>query len=174
MILERGETHKESKQLSVWGHYSRHSIGRETSSRETASLGGHRKLELRAAFVGRKHGNGSGGERERKIFNEVMAKFSPNLIKYSLTDPKNLKVTQLCPTLCDPMDYTVHGVLQARILQWELFPAPEDLPNPGTEPRSPILQADSLPTEPPGKPSRWVSLKHHSPVAKTRSLSVHI
>ena len=122
VILERGETHKESKQLSVWGHYSRHSIGRETSSRETASLGGHRKLELRAAFVGRKHGNGSGGERERKIFNEVMAKFSPNLIKYSLTDPKNLKVTQLCPTLCDPMDYTVHGILQARILKWVAFP----------------------------------------------------
>ena len=28
------------------------------------------------------------------------------------------KVTQLCPTLWDPMDYTVHGVLQARILEW--------------------------------------------------------
>ena len=31
-------------------------------------------------------------------------------------------------------------------------PPPEDLPNPGTQPRSPTLQADSLPTEPPGKP----------------------
>ena len=31
------------------------------------------------------------------------------------------------------------------------FPSPEDLPNPGTEPRSPALQADSLPSEPPGK-----------------------
>ena len=29
-----------------------------------------------------------------------------------------VKVTQLCPTLCDPMDYTVHGILQARILEW--------------------------------------------------------
>ena len=29
-----------------------------------------------------------------------------------------VKVTQLYPTLCDPMDYTVHGILQARILQW--------------------------------------------------------
>ena len=28
------------------------------------------------------------------------------------------KVTQSCPTLCDPMDYTVHGILQARILEW--------------------------------------------------------
>ena len=33
------------------------------------------------------------------------------------------------------------------------FPYPEDLPNPGTESRSPALQADSLPSEPPGKPN---------------------
>ena len=32
------------------------------------------------------------------------------------------------------------------------FPPPEDLPNPGIEPRSPALQADSLPAEPPQKP----------------------
>ena len=31
-------------------------------------------------------------------------------------------VTQLCPTLCDPMDYTVHGILQARILKWVVIP----------------------------------------------------
>ena len=29
-----------------------------------------------------------------------------------------VKVAQPCPTLCDPMDYTVHGILQARILEW--------------------------------------------------------
>ena len=29
---------------------------------------------------------------------------------------------ELCPTLCDPMDYTVRGILQARILEWEPFP----------------------------------------------------
>ena len=50
------------------------------------------------------------------------------------------------------MDYTVHGVLQARILEWIAFPFSEDLPNPGIEPGSPTLQADSLPAEPPGKP----------------------
>ena len=33
-----------------------------------------------------------------------------------------MKVTRSCPTLCDPMDYTVHGILQARILQWVAFP----------------------------------------------------
>ena len=33
-----------------------------------------------------------------------------------------VKVTQSCPTLCDPMDYSVHGILQARILEWEAIP----------------------------------------------------
>ena len=32
--------------------------------------------------------------------------------------PFEVKVTQSCLTLCDPMDYTVHGILQARILEW--------------------------------------------------------
>ena len=36
--------------------------------------------------------------------------------------PKKVKVTQLCPTLCNPMDYTIHGILQARILEWVAFP----------------------------------------------------
>ena len=33
-----------------------------------------------------------------------------------------VKVTQLCPTLYDPMDYTVHGILQTRILEWVAVP----------------------------------------------------
>ena len=33
-----------------------------------------------------------------------------------------VKVAQSCMTLCDPMDYTVHGILQARILEWVAFP----------------------------------------------------
>ena len=33
-----------------------------------------------------------------------------------------VKVAQSCPTLCNPMDYTVHGILQARILEWVAFP----------------------------------------------------
>ena len=63
-----------------------------------------------------------------------------------------MKVAQLCVTLCDPMDYTVHGILQARILEWLAFPSPRDLPNPVIEPRSLTLQEDSLRAEPQGKP----------------------
>ena len=33
-----------------------------------------------------------------------------------------VKVTQLCPTLCDLMNFTVHGILQAKILEWVTFP----------------------------------------------------
>ena len=33
-----------------------------------------------------------------------------------------VKVSQLCPTLCNPMDYTVHGILWARILEQVAFP----------------------------------------------------
>ena len=46
----------------------------------------------------------------------------------------------------------MHGILQATILKWIAIPSPGDLPNPGIEPRSPALQADSLPSEPPRKP----------------------
>ena len=63
-----------------------------------------------------------------------------------------VKVTQSRPTLCDPTGYTVHGILQVRTLEWADFPFSGDLPNPGIEPRSPTLQADSLPAEPQGKP----------------------
>ena len=64
-----------------------------------------------------------------------------------------VKVARLCLTLCDPRDYPVHGILQARILEWVNFPFSRgSSPNPGIKPRSPSLQADSLPAEPPGKP----------------------
>ena len=75
-------------------------------------------------------------------------------------------VTQSYLTFCDPMDCSppgssVHGILQARILEWvaisfstqgtEIF-NPGDLLNPGIESRSSELQVDSLPSETQGKP----------------------
>ena len=44
------------------------------------------------------------------------------------------------------------GILQARILKWVAIHPPGDLPNPGIKPRSPALQANSLPAEPQRKP----------------------
>ena len=65
-------------------------------------------------------------------------------------------VTQLCLTLCDAKDCSlpgssVHGILQARILEWIAISFSGDLPDPGIKLMSPGLQADSLPFEPPGK-----------------------
>ena len=65
-------------------------------------------------------------------------------------------VTQLCLTLCDLMDCSlpgssVRGILQTRILEWVAISFSRgDLPKPGIKHRSPALQADSLPAEPPG------------------------
>ena len=52
---------------------------------------------------------------------------------------------------CSPPGSSVHGILQARILEWVAISSPGDLPNPGIKPRSPALQADSSPSESPGK-----------------------
>ena len=57
------------------------------------------------------------------------------------------KVPQSCPTLCDPMNYTVHGIIQARILEWVTFPFSRES-NPGPPHCRQIL----LPAEPQGKP----------------------
>ena len=51
---------------------------------------------------------------------------------------------------CSPPGSSVLGILQARI--GLPFPSPEDPPGPGDEPGAPALQADSPPTESPGKP----------------------
>ena len=76
-------------------------------------------------------------------------------------------VAQLCPTLCDPMDYSppgsaVHGIFQAKILEWVDISFLKDLPDPGIVPvsfMSPALQVNSLPLAPPGKPYiQWILL----------------
>ena len=44
-----------------------------------------------------------------------------------------VKVAQLCSTLCNPMDYTVHGILQAIILEWVAFPFSRGSSRDGTQ-----------------------------------------
>ena len=48
--------------------------------------------------------------------------------------------------------FSVHGILQARMLKWVAIPFSRVYSNPGIEPRSPTLQTDFLLSEPPGKP----------------------
>ena len=52
---------------------------------------------------------------------------------------------------CSPPGSSVHGILQAKILEWVAIPSPGELPNPGIDPRSPALQADTLQAEPGGR-----------------------
>ena len=69
-------------------------------------------------------------------------------------------ISETYPTLCDPMDCglpgsSVHGILQVRVLEWvAMLSPPGNLPDPGVQPKSPALQADSLLTEPQGKASQ--------------------
>ena len=73
-------------------------------------------------------------------------------------------VAQLCPTFCDPMDCSplgssIHGILQAKVLEWAAMPSSKGSCQPrdriwvsAIEPRSPSLQLDSLLSEPLRKP----------------------
>ena len=54
------------------------------------------------------------------------------------------------PMDCSPPGSSVHGILRARRLEWAAISFSRDLPDPGIKPTSPALQADSLPSEPPG------------------------
>ena len=107
-----------------------------------------------------------------------MLNFKPAFWLYSFTFIKRLfnssllivirvesesEVVQLCLTLCDPMKCVAHQVpLSMEFFRQEYwsglpFLSPGDLPNPGIEPGSPALQADTLPPQPPWKPIRVVS-----------------
>ena len=57
---------------------------------------------------------------------------------------------------CSPLGSSIHGILQARLLVQVTISFSGDLPNPGIEPGSPALQADSLLSEPQGKPFPWI------------------
>ena len=64
------------------------------------------------------------------------------------------EVAQLCLTLCDPMDCSlpgssVHGIFQARVLEWAAISFSRGSSQPRIEPRFPALQADTLLSEPP-------------------------
>ena len=76
--------------------------------------------------------------------------------KESYDRPSESKVTQSCPTLVNPWTVAYQVPLSTGFPRQEYwsglpFSSTRDLPDPGTEPGSPTMQADSLPSEPPGK-----------------------
>ena len=105
-------------------------------------------------------------DRESGIQASLVAQSVKNL---PAMQEKESEKSKSYATLCNPRNCIVHGILQARMLEWVAFyfsstlawktpwteepgTSPGDLPNPGIEPRSPTLEADSLPTELQGKP----------------------
>ena len=65
---------------------------------------------------------------------------------------------------CSPPASSVHGNLQARIPEWVATPFSRGFSDPGMEPGSPALQADSLLPEPPGKPLTYTCTYIHEHV----------
>ena len=66
-------------------------------------------------------------------------------------------IHSVCLTLCNTIECSqpgssVHGIRQTRILEWIAISFSGGLPNSGIDPGPPALQADSLPSEPPGTP----------------------
>ena len=92
----------------------------------------------------------------RRLISSTYAALSVLDSEHPNTSPVLRLVTQSCLTLCNPMDCSllgspVHGDSPGRNTEVLPCPPPGDLPNPGIETRSPTLQADSLPSESPGK-----------------------
>ena len=83
-----------------------------------------------------------------------------NNVQYLLSFIQFSSVPQSCPTLCDPWTVVFYAPLSMAFSKQEYwsglpFPSSEDLPKPGTDLWSPELQADSLPSELPGKPYNY-------------------
>ena len=76
-----------------------------------------------------------------------MMSYSPRVTKESDTTAVTAAAAD-----CSPPGSPVHGISQARILEWVPFPSPGDLPDPGIEPMSLSLAARFFTAEPPGKP----------------------
>ena len=82
-----------------------------------------------------------------------------------------MTVIQSCPTLCDPMDYTVHGLLHARILELVAFLFSRASSQPRDQTQVSHIAGESLPAEPQGSPriSEWVACPFSSRSSQPRN-----
>ena len=78
--------------------------------------------------------------------------FTP-LWKFNSFTSEWVKVAQSCPTLCDPMGYTVHGILQARILEWVAFHFSRGSSQPRDRTQVSCIAGWFFTAKSPGKPS---------------------
>ena len=92
--------------------------------------------------------------KQKQHYNKFNKDFK-NVLSCSVT------FDSLHPLDCSPPGSSVHGILQARILEWIAISSPGDLPNPGIEPESPALQVESFTAEPQGTLMVHVKKKIH-------------
>ena len=83
-------------------------------------------------------------------------------VTWEVMEDKNLKSKfgRFCDSMdCSPPGSSVHGILQARILEWVAIPSSRGSSQPRGQTQVSALQVDSLVTEPPGKPRtlEWVA-----------------
>ena len=82
------------------------------------------------------------------------------------------KSLQSCPTLCNPMDYTIHGILQAGILEWAAFPFSRGSSRPRDRTQVSCIAGRFFTSWATGKPrsSFWSSVSQPSPFIIFRSV----
>ena len=111
---------------------------------------------------------------EDRLWGEVHTRLPLSPLRHCESESE---VAQSCPTLGDPVDCSlpgssVHGILQARIVEWVAMPSPENLPDPGMEPTSlisPALAARFFRTRATWKALNWT--RHMSKFTRERNSS---
>ena len=134
--------HKEtdmSEWLSIAQHTAQWHISQDTIGKLDSSISFQENIELIELFSW--HSNSGWETLHKSIF---------ILSQWYESKWKSLSHVQLFVTPC-----TIQSMEFSRILEWVAFPSPGNLPNPGIEPGSPTLQADSLPTELQGNPNSF-------------------
>ena len=101
---------------------------------------------------------GSQGFWQHQVLRGLAARAAGNIVLSRCKQVRSLSHVRLFVTPCTVAYQAPLSLGFSRQQYWSglPFPSPEDLPNPGIEPGSPALQADALPSEPPGKCSRRV------------------
>ena len=99
--------------------------------------------------------------------------FQRGSINYSigLCIAKWSEVAQSCLTLCDPMDCSlqcssVHGVFQARVLEWVAISFSRGSSQPSDQTWVSCMQSDTLPSKPPGKHIPWIKSSKGETISK--------
>ena len=159
LALLKKSRHHSSQDRGPWGH----TCPQEERGRSSAT---HAQFSVRSSQLGSAHHLPHGArrgklERHQSVFMENRPSCKPEerdryvpplpMYQSKVWKCQSFSHVLLFVTPMDTLGSSVHGILQARILEWVAFPPPGDLPNRGIKPGSPALKADSFPSEPPGK-----------------------